>query len=439
MNQKAVKAWVMYDWANSAFATTVMAAVMPIFYADVAGNNLSATAKTAYWGYTQSIALILVVLLSPVMGAIADVSQSKKAFLRFFTYMGSIACILLTFVGEGEWLWASLLVIAGTLAFSGGNVFYDAFLTDLVPEKKRDQISAKGYAYGYIGGGVLLAINLAMISFPKAFFLPDTIVATQLSFLSVGIWWFLFSIPFFRHVRDPVKSQTGHRHSTGKLIAGGIRSTLQTIRRLRRYPELLKFLIAFWFFSDGINTIIKMATIYGREIGIGQTDLIAALLITQFVGIPCTLLFGKIADRAGPMRTLITTLLIYVMIVALGYFMQSALHFYLLAILVGSVQGGSQALSRSIFTRLVPPDRSAEFFGFYGLSGKFASIFGPTVFGLIGQITGSSRFGIVSLALFFILGIVILLFVRLDKGKKEAAEVSTETWKSSPLQDGPSL
>lgn len=435
MNKKAVRAWVMYDWANSAFATTIMAAVMPIYYADVAATGLDDTTKTAYWGYTQSIALIFVVLLSPVLGAIADRSHSKRAFLRFFTYMGVIASSLLAFVGEGQWVLASVLVILGTLAFSGGNVFYDAFLTVLVPEeKKRDYVSSRGYAYGYIGGGILLAINLAMISFPEAFGLPDAKVATQLSFLSVGIWWFLFSIPFFRHVQEKPTHRTSGKESPLALASSGIRSTLQTIRRLKRYPELLKFLIAFWFFSDGINTIIKMATIYGREIGIGQTDLIAALLITQFVGIPCTLLFGKIAERTGAKGTLIATLGIYLIIVILGYFMQTALHFYLLAILVGTVQGGSQSLSRSIYTRLVPIHRNAEFFGFYSLSGKFASIFGPFLFGLVGQLTGSSRFGITALSFFFIAGIVMLLMVNLEKGKAEAnAVVKAETGKDSSL------
>ncbi|PTM54760.1 MFS transporter [Desmospora activa] len=425
MNPKAVRAWILYDWANSAFATTVMAAVMPIYYADVAASGLDNTTKTAYWGYTQSIALIFVVLLAPVLGAIADRSHSKRAFLRFFTYMGVIASILLAFVGEGEWLLASLLVIVGTLAFSGGNVFYDAFLTDLVPEEsKRDYVSSQGYAYGYIGGGVLLAINLAMISFPTAFGLANATVATQLSFLSVGIWWFLFSIPFFRHVKERTTNHSKEKPLA--LAATGIRSTLATIKSLKRYPELLKFLIAFWFFSDGINTIIKMATIYGREIGIGQNDLIAALLITQFVGIPCTLLFGKLAEKTGAMRTLIITLIVYLLIVVLGYFMQTALHFYLLAILVGTVQGGSQSLSRSIFTRLVPIHRNAEFFGFYGLSGKFASIFGPFVFGLVGQLTGTSRIAITSLSFFFIAGIVMLLLVNLEKGKQEAEAVMRE-------------
>ncbi|SEN59026.1 MFS transporter [Lihuaxuella thermophila] len=418
MDNRAVRSWVMYDWANSAFATTIMAAVMPIFYSDVAGKGLTPATSTAYWGYTQSVALILVVLLSPVLGAIADASGSKKQFLRFFTYMGVIASLLMFTIGEGEWLWASVLVILGTLSFSGANVFYDAFLTDVAPEDKRDMISSRGYAFGYIGGGILLAVNLAMITFHDQLLLTK-LAATQLSFLTVGLWWFFFSLPLFRHVHEK-KQLKGIRQTPMSRAMHGFKSVARTMREIGKYPELLKFLIAFWFFSDGINTIIKMATIYGREIGIGQTDLISALLITQFVGIPCTLLFGKVAQKLGAKTTLIITLLIYLMIVCLGYFMKSALHFYLLAIMVGLVQGGSQALSRSLFSRLVPLHRNAEFFGFFGLSGKFASIFGPAVFGFFGQLTGSSRSGIASLALFFIAGITLLLFVNLEKGKEQA-------------------
>ncbi|MCS1352464.1 MFS transporter [Mechercharimyces sp. CAU 1602] len=419
MNKKAVRAWVMYDWANSAFATTMMAAVMPIFYSDIAAGNLSKTTATAYWGYTQSIALAFVVLFSPILGAIADAASSKRTFLTFFIYMGAIASILMAFVGEGQWILASLLVILGTLSFSGANVFYDAFLPDLVPEKKRDEVSTRGFAFGYFGGGILLAINLLMIQHPSWFFLPDSLVATQLSFASVGVWWVAFSLPLFRHVHDKKRENTIKKKARTYAVEG-FRQVKSTLIGLNKYPELLKFLIAFWFFSDGINTIVKMATIYGREIGIGTNDLILALLITQFIGIPFTLLFGKIATKFGSMRTLIGTLAFYLMIVILGYFMQTAAHFYLMAMLVGVVQGGSQAISRSIFSRLIPVNRSAEFFGFYSLSGKLAAVFGPFLMGIIAQLTGSSRFGILALALFFIVGILMLFKVNEEKGQQEA-------------------
>jgi UMF1 family MFS transporter len=264
----------------------------------------------------------------------------------------------------------------------------------------------------------LLSLQLLVIQQPQRFGLT-TISATQLSFLSVGIWWFLFSLPIFRHIHEkPITTNPNY----WKLSKQSFRDVWQTIKQLPHYPELLRFLIAFWFFNDGINTIIKMATIYGREIGIDTNDLIFALLITQFVGLPFTLLFGKIAERLSSKRTLIATIFIYFIIVLLGYGMTTAIHFYALAILVGVVQGGSQALSRSIYSQLVPKGRNAEFFGFYGLSGKFSAIFGPFVFGLTGQFTGSSRFGILSLAFFFIIGIIMLWKLDVEKGKQEATK-----------------
>jgi UMF1 family MFS transporter len=417
MDKKIIRSWAMYDWANSAFSTTILATVMPIFYSGVAGKNLGPTTATAYWGYTQSVSLFLIVLLSPVLGAIADAGKGKKGFLRFFTALGAVSSILMATIGEGEWLWASILVLIGSLAFAGATTFYDAFLTDVAPEASRDQVSTTGYAYGYIGGGLLLALSLALIQFHDRFFLTK-LAATQLSFLSVGIWWWVFSLPLFRHVRERAPKKPVPPMLI--LAKTGVRRVWTSLTQVRKYPELLKFLIAFWFFNDGINTIIKMATIYGTEIGIGQTDLIAALLITQFVGIPCTFLFGNIARRIGGKPALIVTLICYLLIVILGYFMKNAVHFYLLAVFVGFVQGGSQALSRSLFSLLVPVHKNAEFFGFYGLCGKFSAIFGPAVFGLVGQLTGSSRNGIASLALFFIIGIILLLVVDLEKGKRQA-------------------
>jgi MFS transporter, UMF1 family len=416
-NKKMIRSWAMYDWANSAFSTTILATVMPIFYSSVAGKDLSPTTSTAYWGYTQSISLFLIVLLSPVLGAIADAGKGKKGFLKFFTALGAIASLLMATIREGGWLWASFLVLIGSLAFAGATTFYDAFLTDVAPEAKRDQVSTAGYAYGYIGGGLLLALNLALIQFHDSFSITK-LTATRLSFLSVGIWWWFFSLPLFQHVKERIPDKPVPPMLT--LAKTGIRRVWISLTQVRKYPELVKFLIAFWFFNDGINTIIKMATIYGTEIGIDQTDLIAALLITQFVGVPCTLLFGNIAKRIGGKAALILTLISYLLIVILGYFMTTAIHFYLLAVFVGFVQGGSQALSRSLFSRLVPIHKNAEFFGFYGLCGKFSAIFGPAVFGLVGQLTGSSRNGIASLALFFVIGIVLLLMVDLEKGKREA-------------------
>jgi UMF1 family MFS transporter len=323
----------------------------------------------------------------------------------------------MVFVGEGDYLLASALVILGLIGFAGGNVFYDSLLPDLVPKEKRDFVSSKGYAFGYIGGGILLAVNLAMIMKPGLFSLPNDLAGTYVSFVSVGIWWYVFSLPLFRNVKArPIQ--------TGLTLAGyaktGFGRIWTTLKEILKYPELIKFLIAFWFFNDGINTIIVMATSYGKEIGFETKDLIAALLITQFVGIPFTLLFGKIAERLGSKTSLYISLSIYALIAILGFFMSNALHFYLLAVMVGFVQGGSQAVARSIYSTMVPPARTAEFFGFLSLSSKFASVLGPLVFGLVGIFTDSSRWSILSLVLFFVVGIAILTRVNLQKGHQEA-------------------
>lgn len=418
MDRQTVRAWVMYDWANSAFATTMMAAVLPIFYSDVAASTLpNEQMATSYWGMTQSIAMLIVAVLTPILGAIADYSGFKVLFLRLFSYLGILASLCFVFVGNGDYLLASFLFILGTIGFSGGNAFYDALLNDLVEPDKRDFISSKGFAFGYIGGGVLLVVNLLLIQKFSWFGLPDSLTGTYISFASVAVWWYLFSLPLFRRVKD---KKTGPRHKLGEYTAIGFSRIWSTFKRIKRYPELLKYLIAYWFFNDGISTIITMATIYGKEIGLGTSHLIAALVITQFVGIPFTLLFGKIAERLGSKLSLYISLGVYVLIVIFGYFMTETWQFYALAFVVGMVQGGSQSIARSIYSRLVPSDRPAEFFGFLSVSSKFSAIVGPFVFSVVGLATGSSRLGILALVVFFIVGIVLLAKVNLHKGALEA-------------------
>lgn len=414
--KKQTLGWVLYDFGNSAFATTIMAAVLPTFYYDVAAKGLESHLATSYWGYSQSIAALIVAILGPILGAISDFSAAKKKFLRFFCYMGVIASILLAFVGEGDYIFASVLLIIGTIGFSGGNVFYDAFLPEIAEGKEMDRVSAAGYAWGYVGGGVLLAINLLMILKHDWFGLPNATVASQVSFASVGVWWFIFSIPLFKNIQEERKPAIKRDQS---YIVIGFSRLGETIKEITKYKQLLLFLLAFWLYNDGISTIIKMATIYGRDINIDQNDLIAALLITQFIGIPCTFFFGWLAKKISVKPALMLSLFIYMGIVIFGYFMSTAIHFYLLAICVGFVQGGAQSLSRSLYGRLVPENKRAEFFGFYGVSAKFSAVFGPFVFALVGQLTGSSRLGIISLIFFFLAGIILLKCVNIEKGMEE--------------------
>lgn len=423
MSAKQERHWMMYDWANSAFATTMLAAVLPIFYASVAAKPLGDSVAASYWAYTQTIGMILVAIISPVLGAIADMSGRKMAFLRVFSIMGALSCVIMAFMGEGDWMLVSFLFIIGTIGFSGGNTFYDSLLPDLVSPERRDEVSAKGYMYGYIGGGILLAVNVVMLEKFSWFGIPDKVTATQLVFVTVGIWWFLFSLPLFRTVKDS-------KHSLGLSVPAyakkGFGRVFRTLKQLPKYPELLKYTVSFWFFNDGITTIISMSALYGAQLGINTTSLIVALLITQFVGIPFTFLFSKFARKLGSKRSLYISLSMYILIVFLGYFMQNALHFYLLAFMVGMVQGGSQAVARSLYSQLVPKSRSSEFFGFLSLSSKVSSSIGPFVFGTVSLLTGSTRLAILSILLFFIVGIALLRIVNIEKGRKEAED--NEAW-----------
>lgn len=409
----------MYDWANSAFATTIMAAVMPIYYGSVAAAGLADGRASSYWGFTQTAAALIIAVLSPLLGAIADRSGGKKRFLRFFSYLGAAACIGMAFIGEGDWPAASLLVVIGMIGFGMGGTFYDALLNDVASEPMRERVSARGFAMGYLGGGVLLAVNLALILGWETFGFKDSAGASQVSFATVGVWWVLFSLPLFRHVREAKGTASG---SVAESVRDGLARLSQTFRSIRRYPELFKFMVAYWFFFDGINTIIVMATSYGTDIGLEQGALIGALLLTQFVGFPATWMFGRLADRIGGKKMLYGALSVYVLIVLLGYFMTSAIHFFALALLVGLVQGGAQSTSRAIYSRLIPAGRTAEFNGFLSFTSRFFSFGGPLVFGLVGLLTGSSRAAILAIALFFVVGIALLALVNLEKGWREAVE-----------------
>jgi MFS transporter, UMF1 family len=442
MNKRAVRAWIMYDFANSAYATTVLAAVFPIFYSQVAASNLSPVQASSYLGYTDSIGMLCVALLSPLLGGVADRYGRKGGFLRLFSILGMVATLGFAFVGEGDWLAASILLVFSTIGFAGANTFYDSMLPDLVPSGKRDYVSSQGYAYGYIGGGLLLAVNLLMIQKPEWLGLSGSLEGTKLSFVSVAIWWLVFALPLFRLGNPSPVQSADMQHQSGADPAAqpngwNSQRLVKTFRELSRYPQLLKFMFAFWFYNDGINTIIIMATVYGSSIGIGTSDLILALLITQFVGFPCTLLLGWLAQPFGAKKILYLTLACYVLIVALGYFMTSALHFYILAGMVGLVQGGSQSLSRSLFSELMPASRTGEYFGFVNVTGKFSSILGPFVFGIVGEITGSSRWGILSLLAFFLIGMAMMRWVNFEKGRLDALQAERQWASANPPQGEP--
>jgi UMF1 family MFS transporter len=412
--RKVVNSWAMYDWANSAFVTTIMASVLPVYYSTVAGANLPGNLATVYWGYTASIALLIIAVIAPVLGAIADFSGVKKRFLASFATVGIISSALLFFVTTGDWLLASVIFIVGNIGFAGADMFYNSLLPHVARPGDIDQVSTRGYAFGYLGGGLLLAINIVMIQF-----MADQGLAVRLSFVSVAIWWALFSIPLLRNVTEP---QRANKETGINPVVAGFRRVGRTFQEIRHYKHLFLFLVAFWVYNDGIGTIIKMATIYGAEIGIESTALIGALLMTQFVGIPFAFAFGWLAKRIGAKRSIYLALVVYALISIGGYFMTIGLHFWILAFAVGTVQGGAQALSRSLFSAMSPKAKMAEFFGFYEMSSRTAGIVGPLLFAVIGQMTGSSRVSIVALVIFFIIGAFLLSRVDEQEGIRVADE-----------------
>jgi len=419
--KRGVWSWCMYDWANSAFATTIMAAVLPAYYSAVAGATLGKTTASSYWGYTNTIAMLVVALLAPILGAMADHAGVRKKYLGAFLTIGMVFTGLLVLVSTGDWLLASVLYILGRIGYAGGSIFYNALLPHVAGRDRIDQVSAYGYALGYLGGGLLLALNLAAIMKPSLFGIPNMEWGSRLSFLSVAVWWGVFSIPLFRNVGEPPMRRIAGESENP--VRAGFQRLSTTFGEIKKFREAFKFLIAFWIYNDGIGTIIIMAVIFGAEIGIGQSTLIGAILAVQFVGIPFTILFGYLAKRLGAKNSVLLGLMIYTGIAIGGYFLRTGLHFWILAFMVGAVQGGTQALSRSLFGSMIPRFRTAEFFGFYDVSSKFAGIIGPLLFAIVGQLTGSSRLSVIALVIFFIGGGLLLLRVDTDEGMRVARQM----------------
>ena len=424
--RKIINSWAMYDWANSAFATTIMAAMFPPFYRSLAVNaGLGEANATAAWAYTTSLALLLIALLAPVLGAISDHTGGKKRFIAFFAVLGIVGTGLFTVLGDTSYQLASVLFMIGNVGFAGANIFYESLLPHIATKGDIDQVSTRGYALGYLGGGLLLIVNVLWFMNPEWFFMPSTGFALRAAFFSVAVWWAVFSIPLFRNVPEPPVVRI--EREGVNFVRAGFSRLGHTFGQIRRYKQLLVFLLAFWIYNDGIGTIIKMATAYGDEIGIGLTDMTLALIITQFVGIPFSFGFGWLARRLGTKRSILLALSVYVLISIAGYFMQTALHFYILAFMVGTVQGGSQALSRSLYGTMVPKSQSAEFFGFFSTSSKFAGIIGPLIFGVVSQIAGASRLSILSVIVFFVIGGFLLTFVDEQEGRRVALQEDIET------------
>lgn len=428
--KQAIFAWCMYDWANSAFATSILAAVLPVYFESlVPGGGVAlrcwefcfTISASALWAYAVSFSALLAALSAPILGALADFSSSKKKFLFGFTYVGAAFTSLLYFVQEGNWWLCLCLFVCANAAFAGSMPFYNAFLPELAPEKEIDWVSGKGYAFGYVGGGLLLAFHVLVISYHEVFAIPDKSMSIRISFASVGGWWGLFAIPLFLWVPE-IKRLRNKRRDFSYLTYGFVRF-FSTLRSFPKYRDLLWFLAAFLVYNDGIQTVIAMAAIFGKTaLGLDTGTLIGTLLVAQIVGLPGALLFAKLAQHIKSKPTIMITLLLWIVIVTYAYFLGSALEFWILGALVGLILGGSQAISRSLYGQLIPRARPAEFYGFFTISGKFASIFGPLVFGLVTDLSENPRNAIVSVALFFVVGIIMLSRVDVERGRLQALE-----------------
>ena len=421
LHKRAIRAWTMYDWANSAFATTIMASILPNYF----GMFIATEGSLSLWGYTVAIGSLIAAAISPILGSIADFRASKKVFMGFFVALGVAATALLFLVDQpGEWMLASILYILGTIGFAGSLVFYDALLPHVADPDEIDQVSARGYAMGYIGGGLLLLINVIMI-FVGPRFLPNmdnteaVKLMMRLSLASVAVWWALFSIPIFRHVKEPVRKIEPGEEKLNVLTVG-FQRFFKALKGISKFRDLFLFLLAFFVYANGIGTIITMAVAFGTDLGFGSTVLIGTLLLVQFVAAPFAILFGKLSKKLGIKRSITISLLVYTLIAIIGFFMTKEWHFILLGLFVATVQGGSQALSRSLVGQLMPKSKSAEFYGFYSVSEKFNTVIGPILFSVINQVTGNSRLAIISLVIFFIAGIALLAKVNIERGIQTA-------------------
>jgi UMF1 family MFS transporter len=434
LGTRAARAWAMYDWANSAMVTIIVTAIFPIFYRNVAASTLGEEAANVRFSYATTLALAIIALLSPVLGTLADFTAAKLRMLAGFLVLGLLATGGMFFLHHGMWVQALVLFMLANIGANGSFVFYDALLPHVAEPGQVHRLSTAGYGLGYLGGGLLLAFCLALVLTPGTFGLPSgegltpaqQTLPARLSFLLTALWWGLFAIPLFLHVPEPPGAPRMGRETLQSAVLASFTQLAATLRDLRRYRQAFLFLVAFLIYNDGIGTIIRMATLYGDTIGIPQTTMIGTIVLVQFVGIPFAFVFGALGDRIGAKRAIFLGLFVYAGISVLGYFMKTAAHFIMLGILVGMVQGGTQALSRSLFATMIPRPKSGEFFGFFSVFEKFAGIAGPLFFGVMIQLTGSSRNAILSVILFFVVGGLLLARVNVAEGQATARDAERE-------------
>lgn len=404
---RRVLSWALYDWGNSAFATTVMAGFFPIFFKQFWSSEANVALSTARLGIANSIASLILGALAPVLGAMADRSSGRKKFLFAFACIGATSTASLYLVSQGEWAWACLLYVLGTVGFSGSISFYDALILGVARERELDTVSALGFALGYLGGGVLFLVNVLMSLKPGWFGIVDAAEAVRISFLMVGVWWFVFTLPLIFNVPEPPAVGPVARGFLD-VVREGFAQLRQTFLELRQLRNVMLFLFAYFFYIDGVNTIIKMAVDYGMSLGFKSDSLIVALLLVQFIGFPAAIGFGLLTPRLGTRRSIELAIGVYVIVAIGAVFMSTELHFYFLAAAIGLVQGGIQSTSRAAFGQMIPADRSGEFFGFFNMLGRFSALLGPTLMAITALLSDNPRVSILSVLILFAGGWIIL-------------------------------
>jgi UMF1 family MFS transporter len=420
LGRRDLRAWAIYDLAQAAFQTTIIAAIFPIYFQKVAAAGTPPALATSRFAWATTWSILIVAIITPFLGAMADYAAIKKKLLAVFTAIGVVSAALLYFVTRGDWFYALVIFTIGNVGVACAFVFYESLLPHLVGPEQLDIVSAAGYGIGYIGGGTMLAIDMLLMAEPHWFGIPDRGVAVRLSFVGVAVWWTLFSIPIFRRVAEPPRRLESDEEAGQNAFVTAVKRLVETFRELRLYRQAFMLLLAFLLYNDGIQTIIRMATTYGTEIGIDETVMLGALLVTQFIGIPFAFIFGKFAETIGAKTAVFTGLAVYAVITLLAYFMHNAWQFIALAMMVGMVQGGTQALSRSLFASMIPRHKSSEFFAFFGVFERYAGILGPAIFAWMAAHSGTSRNAILSVLGFFVVGAVLLTFVDVDEGRRAA-------------------
>ncbi|MDX8403023.1 MAG: MFS transporter [Mariprofundaceae bacterium] len=410
-NRRSVYGWAMYDWANSAYSTIVMAGFFPIFFKQFWAAELSVNESTFWLGIANAVAGLVVALMAPVLGAVADQGGLKKRMLLGFTILGILMTAGLFLVAHGSWVLAVMLYIFGAIGFSGSNVFYDALIVDISEESELDRISALGYALGYAGGGLLFAFIVVMTLYPGWFGMAESSEAVRLSFLLVALWWGVFTLPLFRSVHECRERETVQWRQT---LTAGWQQFVETFQHVRRLRVVFLFLAAYFLYIDGVGTIIRMAVDYGLALGFESSMLIIALLLTQFVAFPAALAWGQIGEKWGAKRSILICIGVYIGICIWGYGMENSRDFYLLAVAIGLVMGGIQALSRSLYARLIPAGQSGEFFGFYNMLGKFAAVLGPLLMGVVSLVSENARISILVIILLFAAGGMLLYRLNIE-------------------------